>query len=568
MKFKKSFIPTLRETPREADNPAYALLLRAGYVRKLAAGVFVFLPLGVRSIKKIENIVREEMNNISAQEMLYSALSPKSIWEESGRWLSFGDDIFRLKDRKGSEFALSPTHEEIVTYLARNEIKSFRDLPQIWYQIQTKFRDEPRPRGGLLRCREFSMKDSYSLDATWEGLNESYEKHKKAYERIFKRCGLKFHFVQASSGLMGGKESGEFMVESDYGEDKLVICPKCGYKANKEVAKSKPRSKSYKGEKKKEKVYTPSIKSAQEVSDFLSIPLEGIIKTILVLKEKEPLLIALRGDYELHLGKLSSILNSQVRIAEPEEVKEILGVSAGFVGPLNSNIPLIIDEYAYEIEGGVIGASEENYHIKGVTPVLDFNKILKIDDIREAKEGDLCYFCSEELIFKNAIEIGHIFKLGTRYSEAMGAYFTDKDGQKKPIIMGSYGIGIGRILLSAASIYIDENGLSLPVSISPFDVHIVDFNLDKNLSERIEKEFELNKIDYIIDDRDETPGIKFKDADLIGVPFRITLGKGIKNGIADILIRETKEKIEVNLKDLTFKTKELIEKKKKELQNV
>ncbi|MEO0255521.1 MAG: proline--tRNA ligase [candidate division WOR-3 bacterium] len=567
MKFERSFIPTLREVPREADNPAYALLLRAGYVRKLAAGVFVFLPLGFKSIKKIENIVREEMNSIGAQEMLMPALSPKSIWEESGRWESFGDDMFRLRDRKGSEFALSPTHEEIVTYLAKNEIKSFRDLPQIWYQIQTKFRDEPRPRGGLLRCREFSMKDSYSFDATWEGLDESYEKHKKAYEKIFLKCGLKFHFVQASSGIMGGKESGEFMVESLYGEDKLVICPKCGYKANKEVAKSKPKIKSFKGNKKKEKVYTPKIKSAQEVSEFLSIPLEGIIKSILVMKEEKPILAAVRGDYELHIGKLSSILNSTVRIADPEEVKEILGVSAGFVGPLNCKLPLIIDEYAYEIEGGVIGAGEEDYHIKGIVPKEDF-KIMEIGDIREAKEGDLCYFCSEELIFKNAIEVGHIFKLGTRYSETMGAYFTDKDGSKKPIIMGSYGIGIGRILLSAADLYKDENGLSLPITISPFEVHIVDFNLNKNLTERIEKEFKENKIDYIIDNREETPGIKFKDADLIGVPIRVTLGKNIEKGLIDIFIRESKEKIEVNLKDITLKTKEIIEKKKKELNNV
>lgn len=567
MKFEKKLIPTLREIPREGDNPAYALLLRAGYVRKLAAGVFVFLPLGLRSIRKIENIVREEMNNIGAQEMLMSALSPKSIWEESGRWESFGDDMFRLKDRKGSEFALSPTHEEIVTYLVRIEIKSFRDLPQIWYQIQTKFRDEPRPRGGLLRCREFLMKDSYSFDFSWEGLDESYEKHKKAYEKIFKRCGLKFHFVQASSGLMGGKESGEFMVESIYGEDKLVICPKCGYKANKEVAKSKPKIKSFKGDKKREKVYTPQIRSAQEVSEFLSVPLEGIIKSILAIKEKEPILAAIRGDYELHLGKLSSILNSPVRIAEPGEVKEILGVSAGFVGPLNYKLPLIIDEYAYEIEGGVIGAGEEDYHIKGVTPKEDF-KITKIGDIREAKEGDLCYFCSDELIFKNAIEVGHIFKLGTRYSETMGAYFTDKDGSKKPIIMGSYGIGIGRILLSAADLYRDENGLSLPITISPFEVHIVDFNLDKSLTEKIEKEFKEKKIDYIIDNREETPGIKFKDADLIGVPIRITLGKSIERERVDIFIRENKERIEVNLKEITSKTKELIEKKKKELNNV
>ncbi len=567
MHFKDLFIPTLREIPREADNPAYGLLLRAGYIRKLSSGIFLFLPLGLKSIKKIENIVREEMNSIGAQEMLFSALSPKSIWEESERWESFGNDMFRLKDRKGSDFALSPTHEEIVTFLARNEIKSFRELPQIWYQIQTKFRDEPRPRGGLLRCREFSMKDSYSLDMTWEGLDISYEKHKKAYERIFKRCGLKFHFVQASSGLMGGKESGEFMVLSEYGEDKLVMCPKCGYKANKEVAKSLPFNESYKGEEKKEKIYTPGIKSVSEVSEFLKVPPEGILKSILILAGEKPYLAIVRGDYEIHIGKLSSVLGQTVRIAEPEEVENTLGVSAGFVGPLNSKVPIIIDEYAYKIEGGVAGAGEEDYHIKGVTPSKDF-EIFKIEDIREAKEGDYCYNCKEKLEFKNAIEIGHIFKLGTRYSEKMGAYFTDKNGEKKPIIMGSYGIGIGRILLSAAELYRDENGMALPITISPFELHIVDFNLDKDTSIRIEKELKAKEIEYLIDDRDESPGVKFKDADLIGIPVRITLGKNIQKGIADIYLRKEKEKIEVTLKDIVNKVKEIIEEKKKNLNDI
>ncbi len=567
MKFKELFIPTLRETPREADNPAYALLLRAGYVKRLSAGIFLFLPLGLKSIRKIENIVREEMDAIGGQEMLYSALSPRSIWEESGRWESFGDDMFRLKDRKGADFALSPTHEEIVTFLARNEIRSFRELPQIWYQIQTKFRDEPRPRGGLLRCREFSMKDSYSLDASWEGLDVSYEKHKKAYERIFKRCGLKFHFVEASSGLMGGKESGEFMVESEFGEDRLFICPKCGYKANEEVAKSIPEKESFKGKVKREKIHTPGIKSAEEVSEFLSIPLEGILKSILVFAENKPYIAIVRGDYELNMSKLSSLLESRVRIAEPDEVKEILGVSAGFVGPLNSKVPVIIDEYAYEIEGGVGGAGEEDYHIKGITPSKDF-KIFKIADIRGAKKGDLCYNCREKLILKNAIEIGHIFKLGTRYSETMGAYFTDKDGTKKPIIMGSYGIGIGRILLSAASLYKDEDGLFLPITISPFEVHIVDFNIDKRLSENIEKGLKNHKIEYLLDDRDETPGVKFKDADLIGIPVRITLGRNIDRGFVDIYLRDKKEKIEISIKELVNKVKEIVEKKKREVENV
>jgi prolyl-tRNA synthetase len=563
MRFKNFFIPTLRETPKDADNPAYGFLLRAGYVRKLSSGIFLLLPLGLRSIRKIERIIREEMDGIGAQEMLFSALSPRSLWEESGRWESFGSDMFRLKDRKGSDFALSPTHEEIVSFLARAEIKSFRDLPQIWYQIQTKFRDEPRPRGGLLRCREFSMKDSYSLDASWEGLDFAYDKHRKAYENIFKRSGLKFYFVQASSGLMGGKESGEFMVESDFGEDSLVLCEKCGYSANKEVAVSVPRNESFKGEKKRVKVHTPDVKSVEEVSQFLSIPETGILKSILVFAGDDPYLAVVRGDYELHLGKLSSLLGKEVRIAEPDEVEKVMGVSAGFVGPLNSPVPIICDTEAMKVEGGVVGAGEEDYHIKGITPGEDF-KVYKVDDIRTAKQGDICVNCGAELFIKNAIEIGHIFKLGTRYSESMSVYFTDKDGKQKPVIMGSYGIGLGRILLSAADLYRDKEGLCLPISISPFDIHIVNINLNDNFGYKLEEELKEEGIEVLIDDRNETPGVKFKDADLIGIPYRVVLGKNIKKGIVDLQLRKTGKKIEIAVSDVVSKLKEVINRGKEE----
>ena len=567
MRWRKSFIPTLKENPKESEIKSHTLLLKGGFIRQVASGIYTFLPLGWRVFKKISNIIREEMDRIGGQEFYYPALTPKEIWELSGRWESFGDDMFRLKDRKGREFSLAPTHEEIVSELIKNEVRSYKELPQIWYQIQVKFRDEPRPRGGLIRCREFAMKDSYSLDATWEGLDESYKLHYNAYERIFKRCGLLYNVVEASTGIMGGKESHEFMVLSQNGEDSLVICPKCSYSANTEIAETYPLNEIIEGKyKRKEKVYTPNVKSVKEVSEFLNVREEEIIKSIIFKVNGKKVLVLIRGDCEINEFKLLKIYGKNVKIYKPEEILREFNVSAGFVGPIGINVDEIIGDYGIKgIKNGVVGANEDNYHIVGVTPGIDF-KVNGYFDIRKIREKDLCPKCGNEIFVQKAIELGHIFKLGTRYSETMGVYYTDKDGKLKPVIMGSYGIGLGRIMAASQELYSDQDGMVWPPSIAPFIFHIlpVDFrNKIKEESEKIYRTLLEKNEEVLIDDREEeTPGTKFKDADLIGIPIRITIGKKfLEKDLIEIRLRKTKEIIEVkkeNLFEKIFKIKEEI----------
>jgi len=566
MRWTKSFIPTLKENPKEREIKSHVLLLKGGFIRQVASGIYTFLPLGWRVFKKISNIIREEMDRIGGQEFYYPALTPKEIWESSGRWESFGDDMFRLKDRKGREFSLAPTHEEIVSELVKNEIRSYKELPQIWYQIQVKFRDEPRPRGGLIRCREFAMKDSYSLDATWEGLDESYKLHYSAYERIFKRCGLLFNVVEASTGLMGGKESHEFMVISQNGEDSVVICPKCFYSANTEIAETYPLNEIIEGKyKRKEKVYTPNIKSVKEVSEFLNVREEEIIKSIIFKIDGKKVLVLIRGDCEINEFKLLKIYGKNIKIYEPDEILKEFKVSAGFVGPIGINVDEIIADHGVKgIRNGVVGANEDNYHIVGVTPEIDF-KVNGYFDIRKIRERDLCPKCGNEIFVQKGIELGHIFKLGTRYSETMGIYYTDKDGKLKPVIMGSYGIGLGRIMAASQELYSDEDGMVWPPSIAPFIFHILPIDFKdkvKEESERIYKNLLEKNEEVLIDDREETPGTKFKDADLIGIPIRITIGKKfLEKNLIEIRLRKTKEIIEVKKEDFfekIFKIKEEI----------
>jgi prolyl-tRNA synthetase len=566
MRWRKSFIPTLKENPKEREIKSHVLLLKGGFIRQVASGIYTFLPLGWRVFKKISNIIREEMDRIGGQEFYYPALTPKEIWESSGRWESFGDDMFRLKDRKGREFSLAPTHEEIVSELVKNEIRSYKELPQIWYQIQVKFRDEPRPRGGLIRCREFAMKDSYSLDATWEGLDESYKLHYSAYERIFKRCGLLFNVVEASKGLMGGKESHEFMVISQNGEDSVVICPKCFYSANTEIAETYPLNEIIEGKyKRKEKVYTPNIKSVKEVSEFLNVREEEIIKSIIFKIDGKKVLVLIRGDCEINEFKLLKIYGKNIKIYEPDEILKEFKVSAGFVGPIGINVDEIIADHGVKgIRNGVVGANEDNYHIVGVTPEIDF-KVNGYFDIRKIRERDLCPKCGNEIFVQKGIELGHIFKLGTRYSETMGIYYTDKDGKLKPVIMGSYGIGLGRIMAASQELYSDEDGMVWPPSIAPFIFHILPIDFKdkvKEESERIYKNLLEKNEEVLIDDREETPGTKFKDADLIGIPIRITIGKKfLEKNLIEIRLRKTKEIIEVKKEDFfekIFKIKEEI----------
>ncbi|MEO0197081.1 MAG: proline--tRNA ligase [candidate division WOR-3 bacterium] len=557
MKFSQMFIPTLRENPQDAENISHKLLVRGGFVRQLASGVFIFLPLGWRVIKKIYKIITEEMDRIGAQELFLPALSPSQLWKESGRWYSYGDDVFKLKDRKNREYLLAPTHEEIISEIARKYVHSYKDLPQIWYQVQTKFRDEPRPRGGLLRVREFLMKDSYSLDATWEGLDRSYELHREAYIRIYKRCGLKFINLKASSGLMGGSQSEEFAIISDAGEDEVALCENCGYSANVEVAISKIPNFVNAKYKEFKKVLTKDLTTVEEVSNFLDVPKDNIIKSMLYYSNNKPYLVLIRGDYEVNEEKLRKIIGEFLYATD----EDILSLNSypGFIGPYNlKDVQIIADESLKYIDYGIIGANEKDYHFVGYK--VEFENYY---DVRKVKKDDICPECGSKLDVKKVIEIGHIFKLGTRYSESMKVYFQDKDGSLKPVIMGSYGIGLGRIMAGAVELYNDEKGIIWPISISPFDVIIIDIEgsgIGNEIYEKLK-----NDIEVLIDDRkDVSPGVKFNDADLIGIPFKVIVGKKVKENKIEIQRRDGKENYEVSLNEaVEFIKKIVLEEKKK-----
>ncbi len=557
MKFSRILIPTLREEPQDAENISHKLLVRGGFIRQISSGVFIFLPLGWKVIKKIYRIITEEMDRIGAQELFLPALTPSSLWKESGRWDAYGDDMFRVKDRKGREHALSPTHEEIITEIARKHIHSYKDLPQIWYQVQTKFRDEPRPRGGLLRVREFLMKDSYSLDANWEGLDRSYELHRIAYIRIFKRCGLKFVHLKASSGLMGGSQSEEFAIISDAGEDEVAICENCGYSANLEVAVSKVPNFTHSKYKNFEKILTKNLKTVDEVAKFLGVLNDNIIKSIVYYVNDKPYLILIRGDYEVNEEKLRKVIGNFL-YANDEDILSI-GSYPGFIGPYNLNdVQIIADESIKYMDYGIIGANEKDYHYVGYKAHFEHYY-----DIRKVKDGDICIECEGKLSVKKAIEIGHIFKLGTRYSESMKAYFQDRDGLLKPIIMGSYGIGVGRIMVGAVELFHDEKGIIWPISIAPFEVIIIDI-LRNGIAQEIYEKLK-DEIDVLIDDREDiSPGVKFNDADLIGIPFKVVIGKKVRNNKIEIQRRDNKEVFEVSLdKAIEFIKRIVLEERKK-----
>lgn len=565
MRWSKALIPTLKEDPKEAETLSHKLLLRAGFIRQHASGIYIFLPLGWRVMLKIAQIIREEMNAIGAQELFMPALTAAELWQETGRWEAFGDDMFRLKDRKNRDLALAPTHEEIIAAIARNEIRSYRDLPQIWYQMQTKFRDEPRPRGGLLRCREFIMKDSYSLDASWEGLDESYELHRKAYEAIFRRSGLDFVTVSASSGLMGGSQSEEFMVLSPSGEDKLVLCENCGYAANMEVAEGVPTPPPQSPYKELKKVHTPNIRTVEEVTAFLNVPPSLLIKSLVYLTPKGPVLVLVRGDHEVNEAKLAQVLGQGARLATPEEVEAAFGVSVGFVGPVGLPVEEIIADPAIrDLQGAVTGANEDDYHLVGVN-VGEHFQVTRYVDIRTVGEGERCVRCGAPLKVLNAIEIGHIFKLGTKYSEALGVYFSDRDGKEKPVIMGSYGIGLGRIMASAIELYADEDGIVWPTTIAPMDVELLEVNpaASGEVAEKLYRELQEKGLEVLWDDRNISPGSKFKDADLVGLPLRITLGRLLAEGKAEIRIRRTGETHVAPLTEVTSKAIQILQELKR-----
>lgn len=541
MRLSKMLMPTYKEDPAEAEAISHKLMIRAGMVRQLAAGLYIFLPLGLRVLDKVNAIIREEMNAIGGQEISMPVLHPAEIWQQSGRWYDIGEEMFRLQDRTKRDMVLGMTHEEVVAWLAAREIRSYRDLPQIWYQIQTKLRDEARPKGGVLRTREFLMKDSYSLDLDAQGLDHSYRLHYDAYCRIFKRCGLKYYVVESDPGMMGGAGAHEFMAPSAAGEDEVALCANCGYAANVELANSFPQPVPT-PDWSLETVATPDSRTIDEVCQFLGIDPRLTIKSLMLIGSNGPVIALLRGDQKLHEKKFRRLIG-EFRPAHREEVKEYAGVEAGFLGPWNlpsrREIPLIAD---ISLKQGtfVAGANREGYHIKGITPGVHFTP--QFADIHQPMPGDSCPQCQAPLKIEKVIEVGNIFKLGTKYSVPLKAYYLDRQGQEKPIVMGSYGIGPARIIAAAIEQSHDQDGIIFSPALSPFDVYLLPINLkQEKVQEETEKLYQAllhAGLSVLLDDREDGPGVKFKDADLIGLPLRITLSqKTVKDTLAEIKIR-------------------------------
>ncbi|MEE9154192.1 MAG: proline--tRNA ligase [candidate division NC10 bacterium] len=542
MRWSSLLIPTLKEDPAEAEAVSHKLMVRSGLVRQLAAGLYCYLPLGQRVLEKIHAIIREEMNRIGGQELILPVLHPAELWQQTGRWAEIGEEMFRLKDRGKRDMCLGMTHEEIIAWLAAKEIRSYRELPQIWYQIQVKFRDEARPKSGVLRTREFLMKDSYSLDADEEGLQQSYELHKEAYGRIFGRCGLNFYVVESDPGMMGGAGSHEFMAPSPAGEDEVARCKSCGHAANVEMAASRPTPPTFPSWSSLEEVPTPGARSIEEVSRFLQIDPRLTLKTLMVITGEGPLLCLLRGDHQLHERKVQRLVGPY-RPAHRDEVKEVAGVEAGFLGPLNLELPLVIDEVLAE-GVYVAGANREGYHLRGVVPGKHFSA--RYADIHQVRPGDGCVKCDGVIAVERVIEVGNIFKLGTRYSTPLKAVYLDEKGQEHPIVMGSYGIGPARIAAAAIEQNHDGEGTIWPESIAPFQVHLLLVNVKdqkmRGLGEELYRALMAAGLEVLYDDRDERPGVKFKDADLLGIPYRVTVGnRAIREGQVEIRRRRTKE---------------------------
>jgi prolyl-tRNA synthetase len=539
MRYRRALLPTLKEAPADATSVSHVLLTRGGYVRRVGAGIYSFLPLGVRVLGKIERIVREEMNRAGAEEVLLPALLPAEYFQESGRWDVFGETLFRLKDRKRGDYHLGPTHEEIITDLVRREVKSYRDLPKNLYQIQTKFRDEPRPRGGLLRCREFSMKDAYSFHVDEADAKVGYEAMRVAYTRMFDRMGLIYRMVQADSGAMGGSGSAEFQALVQSGEDVIVACQGCSYAANLEVASSKPLpAEGPTGDvPPMERVHTPGVGSIEDVSKFLGLDPKRFLKSLVYLAGNELVLAVVRGDHEVHEVKLARALGvGEVHLAAQADVEKATGAAVGFAGAPGFPGKVIIDRDAASVRDAVTGANATDYHQKHVAVGRDFKA--ETAEIRNVLPGDACPSCGGRLELYRGIEAGHIFLLGTRYSEAMQAKYLDESGTAKIIVMGCYGIGVSRLVATVVEQHHDENGIRWPMAVAPYQVHVVPIGDGQAVAEAtraIESGLESAGIEVLVDDRDERPGVKFKDADLVGIPLRVTVGdKGLKNGQVEL----------------------------------
>lgn len=564
MRFTQLLLPTLKETPAEAEVVSHKLLLRAGFIRKLASGIYSYLPLGLKSLRKVEQIVREEMNNAGAQELLLPMVQPADLWQESGRWKKYGPELLRFTDRHERESCLGPTHEEVITDLVRKNIHSYRNLPINLYQIQTKFRDEIRPRFGLMRGREFIMKDGYSFDATEGGAEATYEKMSYAYHRIFTRCGLKFRAVEADSGTIGGSFSHEFMVLADTGEDTLVICAQCSYAANMEKARAMESPPAAPVEPLPlTKVETPGKRKVAAVCEFLGIAPEHLVKTMIYMADGAPVAVLLRGDHEVQPVKLQNLLGAtEVRLADDQETFDCTGVPTGYLGPVGLTVPLVADLEVLKMINFTVGANEKNFHLQNVVIGRDFT-ISRSADLRMVTADDRCPVCGGALSLTRGIEVGHIFKLGTTYSEALHATFLDDQGRETSFVMGCYGIGVSRTVAASIEQNHDKDGIIFPMPIAPFQVVLLDLAAgDKEITtaaEQLYQELRAQGIDVLFDDRDERPGIKFKDADLIGIPLRVTAGKNLKeNGIIEIRERKNGATVTVPMPQATAQIKTMI----------
>lgn len=565
MKLSKMLISTLREVPGEAEIASHKLMLRAGMIRKSATGIYTFMPNGVRVLKNVENIVREEMDRAGAQEFLASALIPADLWQESGRWDVMGPEMIRVKDRNGRDFCLGPTHEEIFTDLARNEIKSYKQLPLNLYQIQTKYRDERRPRFGVMRSREFIMKDAYSFDKDNEGLDISYMKMYEAYNKIFTRCDLEFSAVEADSGAMGGSGSAEFMVKSDIGEDEIAFCTSCNYAANTEKATSKLEEVEREVEKELKKTETPNVRTIEELVVFFNTNDKKFAKTLIYKADDKVVGVMVRGDRSLNEIKVSNALGGvmELEMADNETVLNATSAEIGFAGPIGLKVDiLLVDEEVTRMSNFIVGANDTGYHYENVNYERDFKGI--VGDYKLVSEGDMCPKCGSPINIRRGVEVGHIFKLGTKYSQAMGANYLDENGKSVPLVMGCYGIGVNRTVAAIIEQHHDENGIIWPMAVAPYKVIIMPANVkdeeQMKMADKIYEELKSRGIDVLLDDRNERVGVKFKDADLIGIPIRVTVGKKIVEDIVEFKLRKNQDIEEVKIEAIVSRIeKEFLE---------
>lgn len=564
MRMKNLLVPTLREVPAEAEIVSHKLMLRAAYIRRTATGIYSYLPLGLRTLKKVENIIREEMDAAGAQELLMPALLPAEAYQSSGRWEVFGPSMFKMKDRYGRDYCLGPTHEEPFTQTVIDEVRSYKEYPMTLYQIQTKYRDEGRPRFGLMRSREFIMKDAYSFDLTEKGLDESYQKMYKAYCRIFERLGLDFTIVDADSGAMGGSGSQEFMVKSPVGEDSIAYCDACGYAANYEKAACIPTDKPFaEGELALEKIKTPDAHTIEELVEFMGTEPYVFAKTIIYKADDKYIAAMVRGDREINEVKLKNLVGctDDLELAAPAVVRDLTNAQVGFAGPIGLEIPVYIDLEVEKMRNFIVGANETDYHYKNVNLHRDFEPTA-VADIRVITDGDACPKCGKPIKTAQGIEVGHIFKLGTKYSKALGLTATDESGKQTDVIMGCYGIGVTRCISAAIEQGNDENGIILPPSIAPFEVIVTPVNAKEpeqmKLAEEIYTQLKKDGIDAVLDDREERAGVKFKDADLIGIPLRIVVGKKCADGIVEYKLRTAQNAEELSIAEAVKKAEAYI----------